>query len=192
MSVKVLEKVILQIPVIKDPETQIDLPEKLQIQTAEKPLIQKKEKSKFSISDALKVEEKKEVIAEVLSSKELPQNHFSETDLQKEWNLFLEELKLDNSMVFNAINGFKLAKINEHDIEICCPSESAKAEFNHVSSKFINHFIHKVNNFHITLNFRMDSKLKKEILTKRKIFDKFAEINPVLNDLNDLMKFDFS
>ena len=177
---------------VEEPENKLELQTKSQIQIAEKPLIQKKEKSKFSIFDALKVEEKKEVINEIVSEKDRPQNHFSETDLQQEWNLFLEEIKTDNSMVYNAINGFKLTKTNEHDIEICYPSESARVEFNNVSSKFLNHFKHKVNNFHITLTFKMDIKLKKEILTKRKIFDKFAEINPVLNDLNDLMKFDFS
>ncbi|SFH84131.1 hypothetical protein [Halpernia frigidisoli] len=187
-----MEKEISPILIVKESEAELELPEKNLIQTAEKPLIQKKEKSKFSISDALKVEEKKEVITEVLSTKDLPQNHFSETDLQKEWHLFLDEMKASNTMVFNAINGFKLTKINEHDIEICCPSDSAKAEFNNVSGKFLNHFKHQVNNYHINLNFKIDIKLKKEILTKRKIFDKFAEINPVLNDLNDLMKFDFS
>lgn len=175
-----------------EPESKLELPEKPQIQTTEKPLVQKKEKSKFSILDALKVEEKKEIVTEILSTKELPQNHFSETDLQLEWNLFLEDLKATNSMVYNAVNGFKLTKINEHDIEVCYPSESSKVEFNTVSLKFLNHFKHQVNNFQIVLNFKMDIKLKKEILTKRKIFDKFAEINPVLNDLNDLMKFDFS
>jgi hypothetical protein len=132
------------------------------------------------------------VISEISIDKELPQTHFSETDLQQEWKLFLEELKVTNSMIYNAINGFKLTKKNEHDIEIFYPSESARVEFNDISSKFLNHFKHKVNNFHILLSFKMDMKLKKEILTKRKIFDKFAEINPVLNDLNDLMKFDFT
>ncbi len=132
------------------------------------------------------------MISEISIDKELPQTHFSETDLQQEWKLFLEELKVTNSMIYNAINGFKLTKKNEHDIEIFYPSESARVEFNDISSKFLNHFKHKVNNFHILLSFKMDMKLKKEILTKRKIFDKFAEINPVLNDLNDLMKFDFT
>jgi DNA polymerase-3 subunit gamma/tau len=177
---------------VKEPESKLELREKSLILSADKPLIQKKDKSKFSILDALKIEEKEEVFVEFFSTKDQPQNHFSETDLQKEWHLFLEEIKNDNSMVYNAINGFKLTKINEHDIEVCYPSETAKVEFDNISSKFLNHFKHKVNNFQIMLNFKMDIKLKKEILTKRKIFDKFAEINPVLNDLNDLMKFDFS
>lgn len=38
----------------------------------------------------------------------------------------------------------------------------------------------------------MDMTIKKEIMTKRKIFEKFAEINPLLKDLDDLMKFDLT
>lgn len=162
------------------------------IQKAEKPLIQKKEKSKFNIADALKVEVKKETETVILPHKDEPQNHFTETDIQTEWKLFLEDLKTDNSLVYNAVNSFKLNKIDEHGIQVCCPSEMAKSEFNSVSAHFFNHFKHKVNNYHIVVSYKMDTKLKKEILTKRKIFDKFAEINPVLNDLNDLMKFDFT
>ncbi|WP_417429944.1 hypothetical protein [Halpernia sp.] len=162
------------------------------ILTAEKPLVHKKEKSKFSISNALKIEEKKEVLTPILPDKEAPQNHFTESDLQQEWLIFLEDLKTTNSLVYNAINSFKLNKIGENGVEICCPSKTAKSEFSSVSAQFFNHFKRKVNNYHIEVTFKMDTKLKKEILTKRKIFDKFAEINPVLNDLNDLMKFDFT
>ena len=33
---------------------------------------------------------------------------------------------------------------------------------------------------------------KKEIVTKKSIFEKYVEINPLLKDLDDLIKFDFS
>lgn len=137
-------------------------------------------------------EEKVEKKVEVLADKDSPRNHFSETDLQREWGLFLEGLKPVNILAFNAVNAFKLSKLNEDGIEISYPSESSKVEFNLIKDEFVNHFQHMVNNYHIKLSFKIDIKLKKEILTKRKIFDKFAEQNPLLNDLNDLMKFDFS
>ena len=59
-------------------------------------------------------------------------------------------------------------------------------------SDFFNHFKHKVNHFNIVIEYKNDVSMKKEIITKRKIFDKFAEINPVLRDLDDLFKFDFN
>jgi hypothetical protein len=52
--------------------------------------------------------------------------------------------------------------------------------------------MHKVNNFNIIVEFSVDVTMKKEIITKRKIFDKFAEINPVLKELDDLFKLDFN
>ena len=52
--------------------------------------------------------------------------------------------------------------------------------------------MHKVNHFNIVITYKNDISLKKEMVTKRKIFDKFAEINPVLKDLDDLFKFDFT
>ena len=39
---------------------------------------------------------------------------------------------------------------------------------------------------------QIDVTLKKEIMTKRKIFDKFAEINTVLKELDEIFKFDLN
>lgn len=125
-------------------------------------------------------------------AEKVPGMHFSETDLQTEWSIFLEDIKKDNILVYNAINGFQLTKKNEDEVEVSYPSETARIEFNTVKDVFLNHFRHKVHNLNINFTYKIEKKLKKEILTKRKIFDKFAEINPVLNDLNDLIKFDFS
>ncbi|MBP7172757.1 MAG: hypothetical protein KBA33_01640 [Cloacibacterium sp.] len=112
--------------------------------------------------------------------------------MQSEWQLFLEELQEKDNVTYNAINAFKLSKKDENVVEILYPSDSAKSEFDKIQADFFNHFKRKVNNFKIEIVFRNDIGLKKEILTKRKIFDKFVEINPVLKDLEDLMKFDFS
>ena len=95
-------------------------------------------------------------------------------------------------IVYNAISTFKLSKKDENLIEITYPSDSAKSEFEKIRSEFFNHFMRKVNNYNITVEYRNDVSLKKEIVTKKKIFDKFAEINPVLKELDQLFKFDFN
>lgn len=151
-----------------------------------------KKPSKFSISAAL---EKSEEVIEVKTAsaeKDLPSHHFSETDLQSEWQKFLVDLKKSDVIVYNAISSFKLMKKDENIVEITYPSESAKVEFEKVRSEFFNHFMHKVNNYKISIEFKLDLSMKKEIITKRKIFDKFAEINPVLKELDDLFKLDFN
>lgn len=126
------------------------------------------------------------------AKEELPSNHFTETDLHNEWNKFLVEMQSKDIIVYNAISSFKLRKKGEDTVEITYPSESAKSEFEKVRGDFFNHFMRIVSHFNIVVEYKNDVTLKKEIVTKRKIFDKFAEINPVLKDLDEIFKFDFN
>jgi DNA polymerase-3 subunit gamma/tau len=113
--------------------------------------------------------------------------------LQTEWQIFLENLKLSDFVAFNAISSFKLRKKGEDEIEIVYPSDLAKNEFDKIKDDFFNHFKHKVNHFKIQISYTKDEiGLKKEIITQHAVFEKFAKLNPLLWDLNDLMKFDFS
>lgn len=135
--------------------------------------------------------EKEEVV--ITKNEDLPKNHFTETDLQAEWNLLLKQLQNKNVFVFNAIKGFKLKKKDENIIEVLFPSDSAKTEFDKISGEFFNHFKTKVHNFSIEIEYKRDfENLKVEVLTKRKIYEKFIEKNPLLKDLDDLMRFDLT
>jgi len=163
------------------------------IQKASEPIAKINSGSKFSIKAALEKKEEVETdkFADV-KDENLPSNHFTQTDLDKEWNLFLKNLAKTNTFVYNAINSFKLEKSDEHQITVKYSSETAKAEFDRLSIEFFNHFKHKVNNFKIEIDYQTDLTIKKEVITKRKIFERFVEINPVLKDLDDLMKFDLT
>ncbi|UOE42411.1 hypothetical protein MTP09_07200 [Chryseobacterium suipulveris] len=123
---------------------------------------------------------------------ELPSNHFTETDLQEEWTKFLGELQEKDTIVYNAISSFKLTKKDESTVEIVYPSDSARSEFEKIRAEFFNHFMRKVNHYNIVVEYRNDVSLKKEIITKRKIFDKFAEINPLLREMDEIFKFDLN
>lgn len=122
----------------------------------------------------------------------MPSNHFSETDLQTEWKKFIDQLYSKQPIIYSAISGFKLKKLSEDIIEITYPSSSAKSEFDKVQQDFMGSFMRKVSHYNIVIEFRKDITLKQEIITKRKIFDKFAEINPVLRELDDIFKLDFN
>ena len=128
----------------------------------------------------------------VIQEKELPSNHFTNTDLQTEWNKFLENIKSRDIIIYSAISSFLFSKKDENTIVINYPSDSAKKEFDKIQDEFLNHFRHKVNHFNIKIDFQMNTALKKEIITKRKLFEKLIEINPLLKDLDDLMKFDLT
>ncbi|WP_245168910.1 hypothetical protein [Chryseobacterium sp. RR2-3-20] len=149
----------------------------------------------FSINSFINQEEKTESVESVpqISTEKLPTNHFTDTDLQNEWNNLLKQLRQKDPVVFNAIKPFKLIKKDENIVQISFPSDSAKLEFDKISIEFFNHFKHKVNNHSIEFQFKKDyENLKTEIMTKRKIFEKFVEKNPLLKDLDDLMRFDLS
>lgn len=171
---------------ISEPETQELEPKKVN-----KPL-GRRSGSGFSIKKHLDNVDNEEEKSSVRTNEELPSNHFSDTDLQTEWNIFLKKLALKNIVTFNAIKTFKLKKLDENLVEISYPSASAKKEFESVESDFFNNFRNKVHNFKIEVSYKNDERLKKEVITKRKLFEKFVEINPVLKDLEDLMKFDLS
>ncbi|RMZ60240.1 hypothetical protein D1631_09960 [Chryseobacterium nematophagum] len=95
--------------------------------------------------------------------------------------------------MFNAVKTFKLVKIDEKIIQILYPSDSAKVEFDKINGEFFNHFRRKVHNYAIEIEYKRDfENLKIEVLTKRKIFEKFIEKNPLLKDLDDLMRFDLT
>lgn len=163
---------------------------------ASKPLSKPNISSGFSINSFLNKEEKTAEEAEktvVINTQNLPEHHFTETDVQNEWTELLKQLRTKDPVIFNAIKAFKLHKKDEKIIQISYPSDSAKVEFDKISIEFFNHFKHRVSNHSIVFEFNKDHEnLKIEIMTKKKIFEKFVEMNPLLKDLDDLMRFDLS
>ncbi|WP_228457687.1 hypothetical protein [Chryseobacterium indologenes] len=159
-----------------------------------KPLSRPGISSGFSINSFLNKEDKAETAEDVaVKTDHLPQNHFTDTDLQMEWKIMLKQLQVKNNFVFNAVKTFKLEKTDEHKIKVLFPSDSAKVEFDKISGEFFNHFRRKVQNYSIEVEYHRDvENLKIEVVTKRKIFEKFIEKNPLLKDLDDLMKFDLT
>lgn len=147
--------------------------------------------SLFSVKKRLEEEEKEEE-NEIPIEDNLPANDFSEEVLQREWTKFLQKLSIDNVVIFSAINAFELKKIGDNQIEVSYSSDTAKKEFENIENEFFNAFKAKVNHFRIEVSYKKNEALKREFLTKRKIFENLAEINPLLKDLETLMKFDFN
>lgn len=149
------------------------------------------EVSEFSISNWMnKKENKKEVKEE--DKENLPQEHFSQMDVEREWELYLKDLREKDAVKYSAVKVCKLEKLEEEIILVKVPSGLAKLEFKSIQKEYLTVLQTKVNNFHIKIKYKQDESLKKEVITKKKMFDKFAEKNPVLLKLDDLMKFDFS
>ncbi|WP_120489269.1 hypothetical protein [Bergeyella cardium] len=170
-----------------------ELRKEISIPKASKPLAGSKSvASKFNIHNKLNSEEKTETTETEVSNAPLPNQHFSQTDLETEWNKFLELLKVKNIVVYAAINGFVLTKTGENTIEIKYPSETAKDKFEAIQLEFFNAFKHKTKHFNISVEYTLDVSTKREIVSEKSTFEKFLEINPLLKNLDDLVKFDFS
>lgn len=182
------EESILKPEIIQEPTTEFV------IKTASKPLSRSKVSSGININSLMNTDEAPKTEEKiVVKSEDLHEHHFTETDLQSEWNILLSQLRAKGDVIYNAIKSFKLEKIDEKLIQIQYPSNSAKVEFDKISIEFFNHFKHKVNNHSIVFEFKHEpDNLSQEVMTNKKKFDKFVEINPLLKDLNDLMKFDLT
>lgn len=159
-----------------------------------KPLSRTGISSGFSINSFINKEEKVKTVEDTtVKTENLSAHHFTDTDLQVEWKIMLKQLQIKNNFVFNAVKTFKLVKAEENKIKVLFPSDSAKVEFDKISGEFFNHFRKKVQNHIIEIEYVRDvENLKIEVVTKRKIFEKFIEKNPLLKDLDDLMKFDLT
>ncbi|WP_431609366.1 hypothetical protein [Chryseobacterium sp. 'Rf worker isolate 10'] len=179
---------------IEQPPAALEKVETAPLTKTSKPLSRPGISSGFSINSFLTKEDKVETAENVvLKNENLPQNHFTDTDLQMEWKIMLKQLQIKDNFVFNAVKTFKLEKAEEHKIKVLFPSDSAKVEFDKISGEFFNHFKRKIQNHIIEVEYVRDvENLKIEVVTKRKIFEKLIEKNPLLKDLDDLMKFDLT
>ena len=163
------------------------------VQKITEPIVKKTIVSEFSILATLnKKEEEEVVITPQKKEEDLPDHHFTEKDLQTEWQVFLNDLFIKDQVTYFAVNTAKLHKKEENVVEILYPSDLVKTEFEKIQAQFFNHFKRKVNNYKIEVSYREDKKLIKKQETKREIFQKYVEINPVLKDLDELMKLDLS
>lgn len=144
-------------------------------------------------SQLLEQEQKKEEEEkETIDTQNLPKNHFAESDVQEFWQQFLSELKQKEFFIYNAICDFKINKLDENTLKIQYPSETAKTEFDKISPQFFSEFKHKVNHFSVEAQFEINHRMKKEKITRRKIFEQLAEKNPLLNELNSIFNFDLT
>lgn len=166
-------------------------PEKIKI--SNKPLGTEKRVSKYNIQENLKVEKVEEKEIKTDFSTDLPKDNFTNEHLLSEWDSFLSDIQMKDKLIHFAIHKFKINKLNETQIQIVYPSASAKTEFEKVSGQFLNQLKQKLNNHHISFDFHMDVKnFKVEVKTKKKVFEDFCKINPLLGELNEYFKFDLN
>lgn len=147
--------------------------------------------SKYNIQENLKEKKTASQKTEIHTTENLPKQSFTNDQLVKEWNTFLSEIEVKEKLVYSAINGFKVSKLEDDKIQIIYPSASAKTEFEKVSALFSQQLKQNLNHHHIQMDYQIDIKnLKVEVKTKKNVFEDFCKKNPLLGELHQHFKFD--
>lgn len=163
---------------------------KPQIRKSEQPLGNAKGSGRSVVSFLEETERKEQ--EKIAAVDDLPENYFSEEELKAEWQKFLNGLERTNPIVYTIINTFILSKKDNNEVEVAYSSDTARGKFEEIQAEFFSQFKKKVNNFKINIVYKKNESLKREIITTRKKFEKMAEVNPLLKDLEKMMMFEFN
>lgn len=127
-----------------------------------------------------------------MEDKDIPSHHFTQTDIDTHWKNYLEKLQAEKNLISHAIGSFVLKKTSEATITIQYASDASRSEFEKVQSEFSNQFRTSVHNQKVQFEFEKNHQIKKEIVTKRTVFEKMAKKNPALLELDKEFKLDLS
>ena len=163
---------------------------KEQIKRGDKPLRvgQQSVFSRYNIKSY--VNKKDENIAgDIESEEEVMDEKFTQEELDTYWADFLQNNQLDSVLLY-AISDFVLEKVENNIIKIKYTSESARERFSEIQSQFVSGLKQKIKNNRIVLEFELTSKTKSSYMSKASIFKEYAEINPLLKELDAVLNFD--
>lgn len=114
---------------------------------------------------------------------------FTQEELDTYWAYFLQNNQLDSVLLY-AISDFVLEKVENNIIKIKYTSESARERFSEIQAQFVSGLKQRIKNNRIVLEFELTSKTKSSYMSKASIFKEYAEINPLLKELDAVLNFD--
>jgi DNA polymerase III, subunit gamma and tau len=136
------------------------------------------------------VNKKDENIAgDIESEEEVMDEKFTQEELDTYWADFLQNNQLDSVLLY-AISDFVLEKVENNIIKIKYTSESARERFSEIQAQFVSGLKQRIKNNRIVLEFELTSKTKSSYMSKASIFKEYAEINPLLKELDTVLNFD--
>ena len=163
---------------------------KEQIKRGDKPLRvgQQSVFSRYNIKSY--VNKKDENIAgDIESEEEVMDEKFTQEELDTYWADFLQNNQLDSVLLY-AISDFVLEKVENNIVKIKYTSESASERFSEIQAQFVSGLKQRIKNNRIVLEFELTSKTKSSYMSKASIFKEYAEINPLLKELDAVLNFD--
>ena len=158
---------------------------------AEKPL-QREGKGSFNLKNLfVKVEEEKPVIE---SLEDKPKTEFSEEELVKLWDEFVENLLKENKIpAYNALHTGKVQLNKNFQIQFEFTSASLSAEFDLEKDNLMRFLREKLNNYAIEfLVVIKDDQTKTFVKTNQEKFKDMAEKNPILLKMKEQFGLDYN
>ncbi|HBK83030.1 MAG TPA: DNA polymerase III subunit gamma/tau [Flavobacterium sp.] len=118
------------------------------------------------------------------SLKELPSNHFSETEMLVLWNKFAEKLANSGKMLLSTYMTMNDPVLNNNIITLQLPNQSTKEEFLSGCADLLGYLRGKLHNHDIIIEVNVNEDVeKKYAFTPHEKYERLKAINPVLDIL---------
>lgn len=148
--------------------------------------------SAFSLKS---IEKKKKLAAEfntpINDTEKLPEESFTETDLQVFWNEYIKLLEHKGEHILASQLNMNLPVLKGNAIQVCYPNHTMKVELERAQQDLLHFLSRKLNNYHITLEIDVDEKSeKKYTYTSREKYEKLREKYPLIDTLRKTFDLD--
>ncbi|TWP28805.1 hypothetical protein ETU08_05125 [Apibacter muscae] len=147
--------------------------------------------SLLSIKNILETTEEKIDKNLSLDTTQKPKDEFNEEQVILFWNDYLEKLKLEEPILFNALNSAKCNLKDKYLISFEFPSNSSYEEFETLREDFFQKLKYKLNNFSIEFTYQIKQSTVNISLSEKDKYQKMLKENPWLEKLRNDFRLDF-
>ncbi len=149
--------------------------------------------SGLSLSSIKAKKEHENIKSPPIAEEELPKEPFTEGDMQKHWNDFVQQLEDDGRKILASNLQTDVPKLKgDHVIWIELPNDTMKKEVEREQSLMLNYIKEKLNNYSISLHITVNEIVaKKFAFTPEEKYQKLREKNPALDILRKEFDLDF-
>ncbi|MBS9463686.1 DNA polymerase III subunit gamma/tau [Flagellimonas sp. 389] len=149
--------------------------------------------SGLSLSSIKAKKEHENIKSPPIAEEELPKEPFTEGEMQKHWNDFVQQLEDEGRKILASNLQTDVPKLKkEHIIWIELPNDTMKKEVEREQSLMLNYLKQKLNNYSISLYITVNEVVaKKFAFTPEEKYQKLREKNPALDILRKEFDLDF-
>lgn len=127
---------------------------------------------------------KKELVANQPDAEKLPEEKFSENEMQKAWTAYAKKIELEGK--FNLLSHLTMGvpKLEGNLIHLVFPNDTIKVEVERAKHDLLQYLRHSLNNHQVDLSIEVnESEVKRYAYTPREKFEKLKEKNPQIETL---------